>query len=209
MSKSKKYYVVWVGKKPGIYTSWEICKEQVHGFEGARYKSFSSISEAELAYSQGYNHSISRSRFTVEKPTQSTDVTPIYPSWSVDAACSGNPGAMEYRGVDTLTKEEIFHLGPFPLGTNNIGEFLAIVHALALQKKQNLNIPIYTDSKIAINWVKEKKLGSTLVRNKKTEKLWELIDRAEAWLRDNKIHCKIIKWPTETWGEIPADFGRK
>ena len=60
----------------------------------------------------------------------------IKESIAVDAACSGNPGNMEYRGVYTKTKEQIFHQGPFPQGTNNIGEFLALVHGLAFFKKR-------------------------------------------------------------------------
>lgn len=78
-------------------------------------------------------------------------------SIAVDAACSGNPGAMEYRGVETATGREIFRQGPFSEGTNNIGEFLAIVHGLAMLKKMNSDLPLYSDSVNAISWVKKKK----------------------------------------------------
>ena len=77
-------------------------------------------------------------------------------AWAVDAACSGNPGPMEYRGVYLLTGQEIFHFGPV-YGTNNIGEFLAIVHALALMKQKGLQMTIYSDSRNALGWVNQKK----------------------------------------------------
>jgi len=130
-------------------------------------------------------------------------------SIAVDAACSGNPGKMEYRGVYLRTGKEIFHFGPV-FGTNNIGEFLAIVHGLALLKQKGLNdMPIYSDSVNAQLWVRKKKCKTTLERNEKTEKLYQMIERAEAWLKNNTYANPIIKWPTDQWGEIPADFGRK
>lgn len=130
-------------------------------------------------------------------------------SIAVDAACSGNPGKMEYRGVYLRTGKEIFHFGPV-WGTNNIGEFLAIVHGLALLKQKGLHdMPIYSDSVNAQIWVRKKKCKTTLERNEKTEELFKLIERAEAWLHNNTWRNQIIKWPTDEWGEIPADFGRK
>lgn len=130
-------------------------------------------------------------------------------SIAVDAACSGNPGKMEYRGVYLRTGKEIFHFGPV-FGTNNIGEFLAIVHGLALLKQKGLDdMPIYSDSVNAQLWVRKKKCKTTLERNEKTEQLYQLIERAENWLKNNTYRNPIIKWPTEQWGEIPADFGRK
>lgn len=133
----------------------------------------------------------------------------INESIAVDAACSGNPGPMEYRGIYLRTGKEIFHFGPVH-GTNNIGEFLAIVHALALLKQKGLDtMPIYSDSVNAQIWVKKKHCKTTLVRNAETEHLYGLIARAEAWLRNNTYNNPILKWPTEEWGEIPADFGRK
>ena len=126
----------------------------------------------------------------------------------VDAACSGNPGPMEYRGVHLPSGKEIFRFGPIQ-GTNNIGEFLAIVHALALLKQKGLSMPIYSDSVNAINWVKKKQCKTKLERNEKTEELFRLIGRAEKWLAENKYDTPILKWETKQWGEIPADFGRK
>lgn len=202
----KKYYVVWIGVTPGIYTSWEECLLQTKGYEGARYKSFDTRNEAEQA--------IAGSPYAyIGKKASKTD-TKNFPdcvlkeSLAVDAACSGNPGAMEYRGVYIRTGEEIFHFGPM-LGTNNVGEFLAIVHGLALLKQKSLKMPIYTDSKTAISWVKQKKCKTLLTRNQHTKELFLLIERAEKWLRENKYPTAILKWETREWGEIPADFGRK
>ena len=130
-------------------------------------------------------------------------------SLSVDAACSGNPGKMEYRGVWTATGEELFRMGPFEGATNNIGEFLAIVHGLAWLKKQNLAMPIYSDSMTAQAWIRQKKCKSKLEPTAKNAAVFELVARAEKWLFENKFETKILKWQTDLWGEIPADFGRK
>jgi ribonuclease HI len=129
-------------------------------------------------------------------------------AWAVDAACSGNPGPMEYRGIDLATGAVVFHFGPLH-GTNNIGEFLAIVHALALMEQQGIKKSIYSDSYNAILWVKKRKCKTKLEHNQKTDYLFQLIERAEKWLNTHKTDIPIIKWETSKWGEVPADFGRK
>jgi ribonuclease HI len=212
MSKKQKFYVVWKGKNPGIYDSWKDCQAEIHGIEGALYKSFDSLEEAKNAFNSKPGNFIQRKEkdLKTKEKKKSFSANIITPSISVDAACSGNPGAMEYQGVDTADKRRIFHQGPFPLGTNNIGEFLAIVHALAFLKNQGLNdLPIYSDSVTAIGWIKKKKAKTNLVQNSETEKLYEMISRAESWLEKNSYKNPILKWETESWGEIPADFGRK
>jgi ribonuclease HI len=208
-NKKQKYYVVWHGHTPGIYSSWEHCQVQVKNYPNAIYKSFSSKEEAEEAYFGGTPSLAKRFAKSTQKPkTLKQDF--IANSISVDAACSGNPGIMEYRGVWTDDKTEIFHLGPFREGTNNIGEFLAIVHALALlAKKGDDKTPIYSDSKTAIGWVNRKKANTKLPPSTKNADLFDLIRRAEKWLRDNTWKNPVKKWETKDWGEIPADFGRK
>jgi ribonuclease HI len=203
----QKYYVVWKGQKPGIYSSWAECEKQIKGFVGALYKSFEDIKEAEKAY-------ISKPHLFMGKPKSTINSLisvgkPIIPSISVDAACAGNPGLMEYRGVDTESKKQLFHNGPYKHGTNNIGEFLAIVHGLAMLKKHNSNLPIYTDSITALSWIKEKKARTKLEQTPQNQELFELIQRAEYWLNNNSWPNTLLKWETEIWGEIPADFGRK
>jgi len=206
MAKGKKYYVIWKGKTPGIYESWEDCQSQTKGFIGAQFKSFKSKEIAQKAFELGYE----ASKKTEIKPDyHSIPNGPIMPSISVDAACAGNPGLMEYQGVDTATGKRIFHRGPYEEGTNNIGEFLGLVHALALLKQKKSQLPIYTDSITAIAWVKNKKAKSKLLQTDKNKELFDLISRAETWLHNNSFQTRILKWETKVWGEIPADFGRK
>jgi ribonuclease HI len=116
---------------------------------------------------------------------------------------------MEYRGIDLRTGQQVFHFGPLH-GTNNIGEFLAIVHALAMLKQQGReDVTIYSDSRNALTWLKKKTCKTKLERNAKTEYLHQVIARAENWLRTHTYQNPILKWETDRWGEIPADFGRK
>ena len=204
----KKYYVVWKGLKRGVFDNWKECEAQIRGVEGAVYKSFPGLEEARSAFSGNWEDHIKKraSRPRAEKPGVGN---PVMESLCVDAACSGNPGIMEYRGVDTRTGRQLFQKGTFPLGTNNIGEFLGIVHALAYLKKNNSGIPVYSDSRTAIKWVKDKSIKTKLPRNAKTGPLFELVDRAVLWLNNNEYPNPVLKWQTEIWGEIPADYGRK
>lgn len=202
----KAYYVVWAGRKPGIYKTWDECKAQVFGFEKAIYKKFNSQEEAETALKSGPSFTSKPSK--AKTKTNDSGGQPIINSLSVDAACSGNPGVMEYRGVHVQTGQEWF-IQKFPLGTNNIGEFLAIVHGLAELQRRKINIPVYTDSMTALSWVRKKKCGSKLAIDATTKHLFELVHRAEKWLQDNTWEQPLLKWDTARWGEIPADFGRK
>ncbi|WP_338469755.1 ribonuclease H family protein [Niallia sp. XMNu-256] len=209
---SKKYYVVWRGNKEGIYGTWEECKQQVQGVPGAKYKAFPTLEEAELAFKNGWESRPKRSQKPKGNAQQTSKLigpsSYIEESISVDAACSGNPGAMEYKGVYTKTGQVLFHFGPI-LGTNNIGEFLAIVHGLGFLKQREMDVPIYSDSLTALKWVRNKKANTSLKRNKDTEQVWILIERAEKWLKDNDYKNQLLKWETEKWGEVKADFGRK
>lgn len=208
----KKFYVVWKGEKTGVFTSWNVCKRQIEGFEGAQYKSFTDLDEAETAFTKNYDDYKGKN---TKKPTLSSLEkkkigAPNLESISVDAACSGNPGKMEYRGVLTHNKKQIFIMGPFKKGTNNIGEFLALVHGIALLKSKNKeDIPIYSDSRIAMSWIKQKRCKTNMHFDASNKDLLELIKRAETWLKENTFKNPILKWETKAWGEIPADFGRK
>ena len=211
MSKKakQKYYVVWRGFKPGIYRTWEDCKKQVTGFDHAQYKSFTSLEEAEQAFGQSYE-SIRELKGKKNLQTLTTDKKPILNSLSVDAACKGNPGILEYRGVYTDTGTELFRRGPYQQGTVNIGEFLAIVLGLAYLKKNKLKMPIYSDSRTAIAWIKKKQVNTKLKWSKKNEPLLQAVHAAQKWLKENDYSdIPILKWETRLWGEIPADYGRK
>jgi len=206
MAKTK-YYVVWKGRRTGIFTSWDECSAQVTGFTDAEFKSFGSLEAAQAAFSGS-----PRDHFG--KPVTSQQWLfaankPILPSVCVDAACSGSPGPVEYRGVETKSGRQIFKLGPFQGGTNNIGEFLAIVHALAWMDESGRNWPIYTDSKTALSWLKSGKAKTTQRQSILNNKLFDLIAKAESWLKDHPKRHQVLKWDTELWGENPADFGRK
>lgn len=207
MAKQSKWYVVWQGHEPGVYDTWEACKQQVEGYRGAKYRGFASRTEALRAYEDGYagyqrlNYGASSSETARDYPTGQ--------ALTVDAACSGNPGVMEYRGVMLGDHREVFRVGPFPRGTNNIGEFLAIVHGLSLLRKHDLPLTIYSDSVSAIAWVRNKRCKTLLERTEETAPLLDLVARAEEWLRANSYPNVILKWDTHAWGEIPADFGRK
>ena len=210
--KKTKFYVVWKGVRPGVYATWEDASRQVQGFAGAIFKSFATRSEADAAF-----HGATPVYRRTAKPEGSSARVPKPASgyfdldaMAVDAACSGVPGPMEYRGVWIRTGEQVFHCGPLEDGTNNVGEFLAIVHAAAWLKRQGrTDTVIYSDSLNAMNWVAAKACRTKLERTSENEEIFQLISRALQWLKENQIENPILKWETREWGENPADFGRK
>ena len=210
MAKSK-YYVVWNGRKPGIYEGWDNCKEQVAGFTGAKYKGFPTADLARGAINDDPRKYMEKGLQVPKKIICKNPLIgePIADSICVDAACSGNPGVLEYRGVDTASGTELFKVGPFPQGTVNIGEFLAVVHALAYLKQRDSNWPIYSDSRTALAWLRKKAINTNLEVSDKNRELFNLVGRALNWLKNNSWNNPVLKWETEYWGEIPADFGRK
>lgn len=221
MAKKSKYYVVWEGNCPGIYTNWNECERQTKNFAGAQFRSYESREEAEEAFRNPFQPITAASSSAKRKDSvlvidenglttikAGAPTFPILDSLAVDAACSGNPGVMEYQGVYIPTRKQLFHYKT-PIGTNNIGEFLAIVHGLSYLKSHNLKQVLYSDSVNAINWVKQKTCKSKLPYNNETKDLWDYIHRAEGWLHNHTYTTEILKWDTESWGEIPADFNRK
>jgi len=209
----QKHYVVWVGKVPGVYESWDACQRQTNGFDKAKFKAFGTKAQANSAFTDGWKKHWGKGK-TVKsnkiQPTLSGIKEEVdYNSISVDVGTKGNPGPIEYRGVDTKTGEILFEMGPVEKGTNNLGEFIAIVHALAYLKKNESMKTVYSDSRTALSWISKKRVSSTLIRDRSTEKVWELTDRAINWLNNNRYENKILKWNTEKWGEIKADYGRK
>ena len=213
MAKKKcAYYVVWRGKQPGIYVAWDACEAQVKGQAGAIYKGFATREEAEKAFADSPDNYVVR-----KSPNPKSEITnhksqithPILPALAVDAACSGNPGVMEFRGVIADTGTEVFRRGPFVNGTNNIGEFLAIVLGLAYLKQNNLPWALYSDSRTALAWLRKRHADTKLDWNATNQDLFFMLRKAEQWLHDNTWTTPIYKWDTKHWGEIPADFGRK
>ncbi|MEI7028177.1 ribonuclease H [Paenibacillus sp. y28] len=213
----QKYYVVWVGRQPGVYTSWPECQRQVNQFEGAKFKAYESNVAAEQAFRAGWKGNWGQGQGQQPR-TAAGQVSPAeaeaaeqidYDSISVDVGTNGNPGPVEYKGVDTRTGEVIFEKSPISKGTNNLGEFLAIVHALSYLQKQGSTKTVYSDSLTAMKWVRQKAVSTTLPRDESTREIWDLVDRAENWLRTNTYKNQILKWQTQSWGEIKADYNRK
>ncbi len=225
MNYSKQFFVVFKGHNPGVYVDYNDALEQVDGYEGASLKSFSTAEEATEAYRKAtaradsnelgalLKKSVDRLVSSGNSGTPDTDYFQFpeidLNGWAVDASCLGNPGVMEYRGVELMTGREIFRVGPFKKGTNNIGEFLAIVHALALMARKGETHTIYSDSISGMAWVRNKKVKTQLKRDASTEPVFRLLERALGWLNTHHYSAKVLKWDTDRWGEVPADFGRK
>lgn len=221
MAKDKKYYVVFKGRNPGVYDDWGDAKEQIDGFDGARYKGYSSPAEAADAFRRAsgkdegndlgrfLSQASSRSLPRPGQPDYMTNPEVDLDAWAVDASCLGNPGRMEYQGVELMTGRTLFRIGPFDDATNNIGEFLAIVHAMALMTQQGKIHNIYSDSVSGMAWARTRKVKTQLKPTPRNAKVFELMARAVTWLNTHQFPAKVLKWQTERWGEIPADFGRK
>ncbi len=210
----RKFYVVWEGRAPGVYDSWEECEAQVKGYPDAKFKSFGNQIDAVNAFRNGDNTGLDIIKaIGMHKP----DVVnySAFPeirldAIAVDGACAKNPGPMEYRAVSVATGEEIFHMGPLSGGTNNIGEYIAIIHAAALlARRGDLTTPIYSDSRTALSWIRRRHSNTTIKPTHENTRVVELLHRADAWIANNNIVNPLLKWNTEQWGEIPADFGRK
>ena len=212
MAKKPKFYVVWKGRETGVFSSWDDCKAQTNGFDGAVFKSFESKALAEQAFHDSSSHYIGKNKKVVSslsKEALALIGEPIEDAIAVDGAWDNNTGLVEYQGVYLKTYEVLFHIGPLEDGTINMVEFLAIVHALALCKQWHWTVPIYSDSKIALGWIKEKKSSSHHLPSEKNEKLFDMLARAKKWLHSNTYENVLLKWETKAWGENPADFGRK
>lgn len=212
----QKWYVAWHDGVATICETWPDCQALIQGVHGAHCKSFATREEAIRAY-RGDGEADRQVIFAIAraKPrggqVNYAAIPEIYPgSVAVDGACAGNPGMMEYRGVDVFSGRELFHVGPWADGTNNVAEFLAIVHALAwLNQQGKTHTAIYSDSRNALNWVKNKKCKTQLTHTGRNDKIFDVIARAEHWLMTHTYSNFLIKWQTDKWGEIPADFGRK
>ena len=211
---ANKYYVVWEGLAPGIYDSWEECQMQVTNYPGAKFKSYSTLEAATEAFRGSPDEqramlvSIASHKPSVSNWAAFPEI--VTDAIAVDGACSKNPGPMEYRGVNVGTGKTIFQVGPLDGGTNNIGEYLALVHALALlAQKGDTTTPIYSDSRTAQAWLRNRHSKTTLVRDSRNAKVFELLERADRWVATHAWSNQVKKWNTEEWGEIPADFGRK
>lgn len=215
MTYKRKFYVVWVGHSPGIYDSWTECQLQTQNYPGARFKAFDSQEAATEAFRGDPEEQTSLLR-AIARHSKSdiinyAAIPEINPdSIAVDGACSGNPGPMEYQGVDVVTGARIFHFGPVPGGTNNVAEYLALIHALAfLDKTDNRHTVVYSDSRTALAWLRNRGHKSKLKPTPDNTLIFNLLNRADHWIQTHPVHNTVLKWNTDAWGEIPADFNRK
>jgi ribonuclease HI len=212
MAKKPKFYVVWKGRQTGVFTTWADCQAQTNGYEGGVFKSFESRELAEKAFQDSSYEYIGKNKKVVSQLSDEALLLigkPIEDSIAVDGAWNTNSGIVEYQGINYKTKEVLFHAGPLEDGTINMVEFLAIVHALAICKQKSWKQPIYSDSTIALGWIKAKKSRTNHPTSEDNIKLFEMLERAEKWLENNTYENKLLKWETKAWGENPADFGRK
>ena len=211
----KKYYTVWAGHDIGVFDSWEECQRVTNGYPGARFKAFPTQQAAINAYRGDPREHIGILRTIAKGPASPLFNYEAIPeirrdALAVDGACAKNPGPMEYRCVRVSDRSEVFHMGPLADGTNNVGEYLALIHVLALLDKNGDHLtPVYTDSRTALAWLRNRGHKSKLERTPRNAQIFNLLERADAWIKTHEILNPILKWDTERWGEIPADFGRK
>jgi ribonuclease HI len=198
-----KYYVVWRGRKTGVFETWADAEKQVKGLPDAQFKAYDTHALAEQALKLGWL----RRNDTVPPPAALP--AEVLRGYAVDAACNGSPGTLEYQCVRIDSRKRVFHRGPFEQGTNNVGEFLAVVTALAHLMKHSINAAVYTDSVTALAWVRAGKCKTELRQTDANAALFERVAQAEKWLADYPKRNSVFKWQTEIWGENPADFGRK
>ncbi|SKA50884.1 ribonuclease H family protein [Photobacterium toruni] len=166
---AKKYYVVWIGREPGIYSDWASCKQQVDKFAGARYKSFSTQPEAVAAFGKpsqicgssapvkktsAKRTTASKGSLTSEQVHALTVETKIF----TDGGCDPNPGKAG-SGLALYRNNQLHELwyGLYePMGTNNTAELNALNQALILAEQaliQGSTVAIFCDSKYSIQCI--------------------------------------------------------
>lgn len=207
------FYGVWSGKQTGVFETWAECSAQVSGFKGAQYRKITAntLADAQKVFEQeSYQEGVK-----AKTETASTAVKPVQKgpdiafALTVDGA--DNSVESEYQAVWYPSREPAFKSKVFKGGTNNIAEFLGLVHAIRYLHETKKGTVIYTDSMTALAWVRNKRANTTAGQTGRlTEELKHLIGEAEAYLLTNGIgDIELHKWDTKQWGEIPADFGRK
>ena len=178
-----KYYAVNKGRVPGIYNEWEECKEQVIRFNGAKYKRFTDIKEAEFYLKNG----------RIKPETALIETLDEYDiGVYTDGSCHGNGnntargGIGVYFGVDDIRNESQPLLG-YPRMTNNIAELEAALTAFDILMddiKQRKKVVIFTDSEYVIKCSttygdkqKEKEWSENIANKEQVRILYELFDK--------------------------------
>jgi len=157
----KKFYVVWVGRETGIFTSWPYTKKQIDQFPGAKYKSFKTQQESETAFAAGCKPLMPK-KIKKETLRQSGLTPPSTKKFEFviycDGACDPNPGKAG-SGLAVYRSGKLSELwyGLYnPRGTNNTAELNALHQALLIAKKNILRdgeVQIFCDSQYTINCI--------------------------------------------------------
>ena len=186
-------YAVWQGRRTGIFTKWEEARAQIDGYPSPGFAAFLSRAEAERELEER------RRLLAPAGPPPEAGI-------AVDAACAGAVGPLEYRGIDLRTGETVFAEGPVDAGTNNLGEFLAIVRALEMLDRQEVSGPIWSESDVAIAWVGEGRHRSSVKPTDRNRELRRRLCRAELFLVDAPAPADVRRWRSDAWGAIPVEF---
>ena len=158
---AKKFYVVWAGRKTGVFTDWTTTHGYVDKFPGARFKSFNSRAEAEAAFRAGRPATTPRPAGAAKAASPSaprihtaTTGLQIY----CDGACEPNPGNAG-SGIAVYRDGQLAQLwyGLYhPNGTNNTAELNALHHALIIAEEAiaaGETAQILSDSTYSINCI--------------------------------------------------------
>ena len=227
------HYVVWVGRKPGIYLSWAETERQTKGFSGAKFKGFPLLIQAQQALQEGPDGNAPSASFSapvsmkmdsgassasdsVQASKKPSYGRPRAPYLAVDAAYSHKTKLVEWRGVlvTATGQKEVFRSKPYDGGSANVGEYLAIIEGIEwIGNNMQIGsyLPIYSDSLNAQSWVRRKAHASTVSA---CDAIKQMLAKADSLLQAGlyglvKKSNPIFDWKTSQWGEIPADFGRK
>lgn len=208
-----KVYAVFVGRKNGIFNTWDECKAQVDKFPGAAYKSYPDHNSARDAIDE-YHGNSGRVQTPVSVPKVAPSDFPSPPFLTVDAAYSHSTHILEWRGVlvdSNNRKVELFRSKPYKGGSANIGEFIAIVDGIEWLLSNDFSMPIYSDSITAQAWLRNGDHKSTVEIGKalstRFSEAFRMLKRPSTMVKLKS--CPVHDWKTKIWGEIPADFGRK
>lgn len=213
MSKNK-FYVVWKGRETGVFTDWTEVSKLIKGFRNAEYKGFANKESAELEFQLGSPSGRSKINEVKvsEKPEGASSKTkaPDYECLTVDGSYLGSKNMMQYRCVWNASGEEVFGTKPILGGNQNIAEFLALVGAMKYRVvTKQYDLHIYSDSKTALSWVRNKKIKSTYDLGQLDEIVQNRIYGALEFISKSGVAKNLFKWESALWGEIPADYGRK
>jgi len=166
---AKKFYVVWHGREPGIYTDWESCRKQVDKFNGARYKSFPTREEAEAAFNGTKSTASKTAGRAPARRRPAARTVKTYSAAEIEAmevpvkiftdgGCEPNPGKAGsgvalYRDGEL---EELWYGLYTPHGTNNTAELGALYRGLKLaegERAAGRSVALFCDSKYAVQCI--------------------------------------------------------